>query len=56
VARQNGATEDEINEVVTVAMTIGAHKIKLMAGKHASQTQEISLPIAETSPEGTGFT
>ena len=33
MARQQGATDSEINEVVTIAMTIGAHKIKLMAEK-----------------------
>jgi len=33
VARQQGATDPEINEVVTIAMTIGAHKIRLMAEK-----------------------
>ena len=31
MARQQGATDPEINEVVTIAMTIGAHKIRLMA-------------------------
>ena len=33
MARQQGATDSEINEVVTIAMTIGAHKIRLMAEK-----------------------
>jgi len=33
VARQQGASDSEINEVVTIAMTIGAHKIRLMAEK-----------------------
>jgi hypothetical protein len=36
VARQQGATDFEINEVVTIAMTVGAHKIRLMAEKGQS--------------------
>jgi len=36
VARQQGANDSEINEVVTIAMTIGAHKIRLMAEKGQS--------------------
>ena len=33
MARQQGATDSEIEEVVTIAMTIGAHKVRLMAEK-----------------------
>jgi hypothetical protein len=53
---QNAATEDEINEVVTVAMTIGTHKMKPLAGKLALPGKNSSLPIADTSQEGTCFT
>lgn len=53
VARQNGASEDEINETVTVAMTIGAHKVMLMAGKSASSNQERdSLQTDESKDAG----
>ena len=41
MARQQGATDYEINEVVAIAMTIGAHKIRLMAEKG-------QLPVGKT--------
>jgi len=56
VARQQGATDPEIDEVVTIAMTIGAHKIRLMAekgqvtvGKHdVSETSRIEEKSGST--------
>jgi len=47
VARQQGATDSEIHEVVTIAMTIGAHKIRLMAEKGQSVA---GTPAGSASP------
>lgn len=56
MARQQGATDSEIDEVITIAMTIGAHKIRLMAEKGQlpiGKTDESNSPKAE---ESTGST
>ena len=40
VARKHGATTNEIDEVITLAMTIGAHKARLMAEQCISDNAE----------------
>jgi hypothetical protein len=56
VARQQGATDSEINEVVTIAMTIGAHKIRLMAEKGQSTVGKTDVPESGNVEEKSGPT
>lgn len=56
MARQQGATDTEINEVITIAMTIGAHKIRLMAEKGQSAIGKADMSNLPKAEESTGST
>jgi len=56
VARQQGATDSEINEVITIAMTIGAHKIRLMAEKGQSTISKSNVSASSKVEESSGST
>lgn len=56
MARQQGATDSEINEVVTIAMTIGAHKIRLMAEKGQSVIGKTNVSESPKVEESSGST
>ena len=56
MARQQGATDSEINEVVTIAMTIGAHKIRLMAEKGQSTIGKTDVSESPRVAESSGST
>lgn len=56
MARQQGASDSEINEVVTIAMTIGAHKIRLMAEKGQSAIGKTTVSESFRVEESSGST
>ena len=56
MARRHGATDTEINEVVMVSMTVGAHKIRLMAEQGQLAVGKVHAPESTAVKETPGIT